>query len=170
MNEKDSQFDEEFVGVFGSTKRIDKARWVSKQNRKPEMGLDAEAKALDGSRSTGCCWRGRRRWRSEMEREARVEGEIGDGGWRWGWGWDRRWRVRRGLWIGDGGISEGFWSEMEGDDYGFRSERWGVREEVEVDRAQRRMIGLISGLRKTKEKRKTKGFWARGFEKNWHRS
>ena len=55
MNEKDSQFDEEFVGVFGSTKRIDKARWVSKQNRKPEMGLDAEAKALDGSRSTRCC-------------------------------------------------------------------------------------------------------------------
>ena len=55
---------------------------------------------------------------------------------------------------------------MEGDDYGFRSERWGVREEVEVDRAQRRMIGLILGLRKTKENRFTKGFWARGFEKN----
>ena len=30
----------EFDGVFGSAKRIDKARWVSKQKPKPEMGLE----------------------------------------------------------------------------------------------------------------------------------
>ena len=37
---------------------------------------------------------------------------------------------------------------------------------MEVDRAQRRMIGLILGLRKTKEKKFMKGFWARGKQKN----
>ena len=31
----------EFNGVFGSAKRIDKVRWVSKQKPKPEMGLEA---------------------------------------------------------------------------------------------------------------------------------
>ena len=31
----------EFDGVFGSAKRIDKVRWVSKQKPKPEMGLEA---------------------------------------------------------------------------------------------------------------------------------
>ena len=41
---------------------------------------------------------------------------------------------------------------MEDDGDGFRSERWGVREKMEGDRAQTRVIGLILGLRKTKEK------------------
>ena len=42
--------------------------------------------------------------------------------------------------------------EMEGDGDGFRSERWRVREKMEGDRAQTRVIGFILCLRKTKEK------------------
>ena len=38
---------------------------------------------------------------------------------------------------------------MEGDGDLFRSERWGVTEQMEVDFG---LIGLILGLRKTKEK------------------
>ena len=42
---------------------------------------------------------------------------------------------------------------MEGDDDGFRSERWRVREKMEGDRALQRVIGFILCLRKTKEKK-----------------
>ena len=42
--------------------------------------------------------------------------------------------------------------EMEGDGDGFRSERWRVREKMEGDRAQTRVIRFILYLRKTKEK------------------
>ena len=41
---------------------------------------------------------------------------------------------------------------MEGDGDGFRSERWRVREKMEGDRAQTRVIRFILYLRKTKEK------------------
>ena len=41
---------------------------------------------------------------------------------------------------------------MEGDSDDFRSKRWRVREKMEGDRAQTRVIGFILCLRKTKEK------------------
>ena len=89
------------------------------------------------------------RWRSEMEREARVEiGEMESDG------WDRRWRVRRGFLIRDGGWGEGFWSEMDGEGDGFRSERWRVREKMDGDRALQRVIGFKMCLRKKKKKKR----------------
>ena len=43
--------------------------------------------------------------------------------------------------------------EMEGDDDGFRLERWRVREKMEGDQALQRVIGFKMCLRKTKEKK-----------------
>ena len=110
------------------------------------------------------------RWRSEMEREARVEIREMESD-----GWDRRWRVRRGFlirdggwgegfWsemegevkveIGDGGWGKGFWSEMEGEGDGFRSERWRVRSKMEGDRALQRSGSRVQNVSEEKKKKK----------------
>ena len=91
------------------------------------MGLEAEAKAWDGSRSRSQSLR----WVSKQSLLLtwRVTVEIGDGAWGEGWGWDRRWRVRvrvrvRSSMEGEARVLDRRWRDRRGFLIGDGGWRW----------------------------------------------